>query len=454
MTATKKVVSPRGGKVFSRPRWVFGFFLVGAIVCGVVGGYYCLRVEIPEPPTVELTKLEPPAVAAIQQARAAVLQSPRSAAAWGRLGVVLGAFKFNSDARACFACAERLDSRDTRWPYLQAHTLEPNDPETIPKLQRAVDVDANPPDSVRLDLAEALLAHGRLDEAEQHCRAVLRHDSANSRTHLGLARLAFARGRLSESLASLQRAADNPFTQKAACRLLAQVHQATGDAAAASQDTQRLNQLPEDRFFPLTCFAQEIEQLVQDRTALSRAEQMANHGRLAEALTILQRLVDQYPDWGMAWLDIGQLFERGQNHAAAETALRKATRLLPGLAKPHYCLGLVLTEQGKHREAVAAFRQATELQSDFAEAHFGLSRCLQAEGDRKGAEQALRAAIRYLPTSAKARVTLGELLAQSGRPVKGLEQLRSAARLRPDDPNIRELIQQWEAKCPAAPPMP
>jgi tetratricopeptide (TPR) repeat protein len=430
---------------------VFGILLAVATLGAVVGGYYWLRVEIPEPPTVELVKLEPPAVAAIQQARAAVLQSPRSAAAWGRLGIVLAAFKFLSDARTCFACAERLDPRDFRWPYLQAQAAELNDPETIPKLQRAVDVDPNPPDGVRLDLAEALLAHGRLDEAEQHCRAVLRHDSANPRAHLGLARLAFARGRLSESLASLQGAADSPFTQKAACLLLAQVHQAKGDAEAAAQDTQRLSQLPEDRPFPLPYFAQEMEQLRQDRTALSRAEQMANQGRLAEALAILQRLVSQYPDWGMAWLEIGQLLVRGQNYAAAEAALRKAARLLPSLAKPHYYLGVALTEQGKHQEAAAAFRQATELQPDYAEAHFGLSRCLQALDDRNGAEQALRAAIRYLPSSAQARAALGELLAQSGRPAEGLEQLRSAARLRPNDQHIHKLIQQWEAQCPAAP---
>jgi tetratricopeptide (TPR) repeat protein len=275
---------------------------------------------------------------------------------------------------------------------------------------------------------------------------VLRHDSANPRAHLGLARLAFARGRLDESLASLQHAADSPFTQKTACRLLAQVHQAAGDAAAASQDTQRLSQLPEDRPFLLPCFAEEIEQLRQDRTAYYRAEEMANQGRRAEALAILQRLVSQYPDWGMAWLDIGRLLEWEKNYAAAEAALRKAAHLLPSLAKPYYHLGVALTDQGKHQEAAAAFRQATELQPGYAEAYFVLSRCLQALDDRNGAEQALRAAVRYSPSSALARVALGELLAQSGRPADGLEQLRSAARLRPNDEHIHKLIQQWEKK--------
>lgn len=448
MSASRKEVSQGGKTVSGRARWVFGILLAAAILGGVLGGYYYYgsRVEMPEPPTVELTKLEPPALAAIQKARAAVLQSPRSAAAWGRLGVVLSAFKFLPAARTCFACAERLDPHDPRWPYFQAQAAALNDPETIPKLQRALDVDPNPPDCARLDLAEALLAHGRLDEAEQHLRAVLRHDSAGPRAHLGLARLAFARGRLSESLTSLHHATDSPYTQKAACLLLAQVHEAAGDAAAAAEDTQRLSQLPEDRSVPLPYFAQEIEQLREDRTALTRAEEMANQGQRVEALAILQQLVSQYPDWGMAWLDIGQLLGQGKNYAAAETALRTAARLVPSLAKPHHYLGVALAGEGKHQEAVAAFRQATELQPDYAEAHFGLGRSLQALGDRNGAEQALRAAIRYLPSSALARVALGELLAQSGRPAEGLEQLRSAARLRPNDEKIHKLIQQWEKK--------
>jgi tetratricopeptide (TPR) repeat protein len=412
----------------------------------VVGGYYWLRVEVPEPPAVELTKLEPYAVVAIQAARSVVLQSPRSAAAWGTLGVVFAAFQFPTEARACFACAERLDSRDPRWPYLQAQTYALNDPEAIPTLQRAVDLDPQPPDSVRLHLAEALLAQGRLDEAEQHFRAALRHDAANPRTHLGLARLAFARGRFAESLASLQHAAASPFTQKAASLLLAQVHQAAGDATAAAQDTQRLSQLPDDRPFPPPYFARETEQLLEDRTALSQAQQLARQGQLKEALAILQRLARKYPDWGTAWLDIGQLLAMGQNYAAAEPALRKAARLVPSLAKPHFFLGVALGEQGKQKEAAAAFRQATELQPDYAEAHFGLSGCLQALGDRDGAEQALRAAIRYLPSYVQARAALGELLAQSGRPAEGLEQLRSAARLRPGDEHIHKLIQQWEKK--------
>src|SRR5262245_42897010 len=82
--------------------------LVAALLALGVGGYYWLRVEAAQPPTVDLTEVERPAVKEIEEARAAVSRSPRSATAWGWLGVVLLAHNF-PEATDCFAVAERLD---------------------------------------------------------------------------------------------------------------------------------------------------------------------------------------------------------------------------------------------------------------------------------------------------------------------------------------------------------
>jgi tetratricopeptide (TPR) repeat protein len=423
-----------------------GVLLTGAIAVVAVGRTYWWGQEQLDPPSIELADAIPPTVKAIREASAGVRRSPHTADAWGRLGVVLLAFDYHPEATVCFANAERLAPRDPRWPYLQVCWRGPNDPEAIPKLRRAVDLTPDPPEGVRLQLAQALWAQGRLEEAESHFRVVLAGDPANPRAHLGLGRLTFSRGHFSESLAFLRRAAVSPLTRKTACQLLAQVHQASGDAAAAAREVERAEQLPADVRFPLPYVAQEIERITDDKTALSRAEQLASRGRPEEALAILDRLAVKYPDWGPAWLHRGQLLLQTNRHAAAESALRNAARLVPRSPKPYFYLGAALAEQGRHREAVAAFDRATELQPTYAEAHYGLGRSLRASGDRAGAIQSLRAAVRYLPGYVQARLALGELLADDGRAAEALNELRCADRLRPKDPGVTKLIQQLEAK--------
>src|SRR5438270_5558930 len=116
----------------------------------------------PAPPDVDLAGVDPAIVQAIDAARAEVRAAPRSAATWGRLGMVLRAHDFAAEANACFAQAERLDASDPRWPYLHGLTVALTDRDAaIPLLQRAADRSPFNP-TPRLRLAEVLLQQGRL----------------------------------------------------------------------------------------------------------------------------------------------------------------------------------------------------------------------------------------------------------------------------------------------------
>src|SRR5438105_5816777 len=72
-------------------------------------------VEPPLPPNVQ----DPEVLAVIDKARREVRSSPRSAAAWGKLGSVLLAHLCTREADQCFAEAARLDPGDARWSYLR-----------------------------------------------------------------------------------------------------------------------------------------------------------------------------------------------------------------------------------------------------------------------------------------------------------------------------------------------
>src|SRR5438309_11022936 len=64
-------------------------------------GLAWFRTLAPELPDIPLGGKDPAIVHAVEKARAAVLQSPRSAAAWGQLGMTLAAHDFTAEADIC-----------------------------------------------------------------------------------------------------------------------------------------------------------------------------------------------------------------------------------------------------------------------------------------------------------------------------------------------------------------
>src|SRR5207249_1129375 len=101
-------------------------------------------VAVIAPPVLELGGVDTAVARAIEAARAAVQQSPRSAQSWGQLGKVLLAHGFYQPANTCLSQAERLHPTDARWPYLQGIALayaDPPDPlAAIQRYQRAVEL--------------------------------------------------------------------------------------------------------------------------------------------------------------------------------------------------------------------------------------------------------------------------------------------------------------------------
>src|SRR5262249_35181987 len=96
-----KKASGQGGRPMSatpatspRRRWRGALLFVPLPLCLLVWcGWQWWRG--PPPPAVERSGLDPAAAKAVDEATAAVERSPRSAAAWGHLGMVLQAHDFN-----------------------------------------------------------------------------------------------------------------------------------------------------------------------------------------------------------------------------------------------------------------------------------------------------------------------------------------------------------------------
>jgi tetratricopeptide (TPR) repeat protein len=324
--------------------------------------------------------------------------------------MVLAAHDFSAEANVCFAEAERLEPSQPRWPYYQAVALSQGDPEaSIPKFERAVRLCDDAVDTPRLRLAELLLIQGRLDEAADQFRHILKRQATHGKAHLGLARVAYHQGDLETCLDHLDHARIDARIQKAAVLFLAEVQQRRGDANAAEEARRQGTAMPDDPTWP-DPFVEEVSQLRTGRqAALERADKRLRQGRIWEAVGLLRETARDYPDSDWAWYLLGKGLNLQQDWAGAEQALRQAARLTPEAAEIQFQYGVALFQMGNLPAATACFHKAIRLKPNYDVAYHNLGQCLQRQGDRAGAIEAFRAAVRCNPNLVEAHKALAEL---------------------------------------------
>ena len=422
-------------------------FLLVAIASVAAGLGWTLRPKPPAPPVVELKGIDPAVRKAVDGARAAVLDSPRSAAAWGRLGMVLLGHGLSVvAANTCFAQAEQLDHQDVRWPYFQGSCLLTTDPGTaLRKLRQAADLcDRRPdqPDLPRLLVGEQLLDEGHPQEAVAEFQRVLQLHAGNARAYLGLARIAEQRGEWSQSITHLNRCLEDPHTRKAAHSLLARIDERLGDTAAAEHELRQAQQLPNDAPWP-DPFKSDILQLrVGKRVELEKADRFLHQNRFAEAVPWIQRALQNDPDEAWAWQMLGRARLGLHDLPGAERALRKAAELKPDMAEAQFYLGVALILQKDPRAAAACFQKATQLKPSYAEAHYNLGHSLEQQGDEAGAIAAFRAALSCKPDYSPAHYNLARLLLKNGRKDEALVHLRHAVEFDPTNAKAKQLLEE------------
>lgn len=411
---------------------------------------------LPPPPAVDLAGVDPAVAAAVEQARTRVQEAPRSAAAWGKLGMVLLVHDFQPQAVVSFDQAERLDRREPRWPYyLGLEALLRGDQQAArEKLEQTVALSGDELDGPRLVLADTLLGLDDLDGAERNYSLLLKKNSRHDRARLGLARAAVKRGDLRASLDLLRLVQSSPFTRRAANELLAEVFHRLDEPTKAEAARRTAAELPPDRNWPDPL----REELAAVRTGkvnrLRQAEALDREGEKAEAIALLMRTVRDYPDADDAWLALGKVLLEQKKLTSAEAAVRRAVALAPTVPEPVNELGRVLAAQGNRAEAIKCFRKALELRPNFAQAWHNLGSSLAATNDRSGAIDAYTQAVRYAPDVFESQFALALLLADKGQLAEALVHTQQAARLNPSHQPAQRLLEQLKKQQASSQPEP
>ncbi len=199
------------------------------------------------------------------------------------------------------------------------------------------------------NLASALDAAGRLDEAAGHYRESLRINPGFAKAYYGLGAVRARQGKLEEAKVRFMQAL---------------------------------------RYEPRSADA-----------LYNLGSVYADEGRLDEAAASYRKSLEINPELPEGWNGLGIVLARMERLDEATDAFRRAVALNPGYAEAHYNLGRSLSGTGRAADAATQFELVLRLNPRDAEAHYALGMILLSLGRGDEALGRLREALRLDPSS-------------------------------------------------------
>jgi tetratricopeptide (TPR) repeat protein len=380
--------------------------ITGGLVVAVAAGVWLWnRPAVPDPPAVDVSRADPAVADAVAKATAAVKADPRSAAAWGELGMVLRANDFDTDSVRAFEVAERLDPADWRWPYLQGLTLVLFEPDRgTDCLKRAADrAPADRPEA-KLRLAEVLFDAGDTDAAGR-----LAEGSNGPRAALIQSQVLARRGDWAGVVRVTEPHRSNPLCRKRMAGLRGDALQRLGDADRAAAEWGRHTEMVDDPAWPDNVVEDVLKRATGTANRVLYASGLLADGRTAKGVGELRQLIANDPNASAARLLLGRTLIQGNDPHGARGVLRELTARDPESVEGWFQYGVAAFLVGDTAAAAAAFERTAALKPDHALAHFNLGHCHKKRGDRPAARAAFEAALRCKPDHRPAVEALREL---------------------------------------------
>ena len=152
-----------------------------------------------------------------------------------------------------------------------------------------------------------------------------------------------------------------------------------------------------------------IEAIKEATELNSRAQLLDSQGKFGESVILYRRAVDLYPDFVVAWYNLGIALGRLSKNREAIDALGRAIALKPDFAAAYAARGEVHTSAGDYDDAVKDYSMAIELYPDYAQAYYKRALAWMKMERTEEARQDLEDYLFYKPHDARARRRLERL---------------------------------------------
>jgi Flp pilus assembly protein TadD len=449
------------------PRWRRHRVALGAaavlIACGTTGIWWWMKpipAQPPMPPEIEEDEVRQ----AIEQARQRVIVEPRSAAAWGHLGLVFKAHSLDDDAGLCFIEATRLDPTDPRWPYGAGLVILNSDVEqSLVWLREAARNAEKKPElrsAIRLKLAETLIQEGQLDAAVQVMGEEERDEPLSPRLALDKGLIALANNDAVAATKLFLQARASPLARKRATVQLAIVSKIRGDEAAAAAYEQEIVQWPDDPPWPDPFLHEAASLMVGHKAREQQVAQLERQHRYVDIADIYLRMIEYQPTI-TAYVGAGTNLARAGDFDRGLPLLQKAIQLDPESANTHIAYAVTLFTRAERewknapnakrakewfREVIEHARRAAELRPDNGHAYLYWGMSLQYLGDPAAAIVPLRKGVACQPANLALQQALGESLLDAREYTEARATLENARLLAPKDPRTAKVLERLNQK--------
>jgi tetratricopeptide (TPR) repeat protein len=296
---------------------------------------------------------------------------------------------------------------------------------------------ARNPDSwmARCNMAKALVAHGKMEEAVSWLQKALELSPASEEAHNNLGTTYAAMGRMENSVAEYRKAlASRPG--------YAEAHGNLGTTLA------RLGRHDEA--------VAEFETALRLRPGSNPARvnlaiAYAEGKRWEEAAALLEQAVASDPEDPGARMELGDVYMSMGRLAKAEVQFAEAVRAEPEVPEGHYNLGNAYYVQRRFEQAVGQYAEAVRLKPDFAQALINRGNALARMRRLGEALECYQKALVLQPENVRIRLNMAEVFRAMGRFDAAADQYAAVLR---SDPRSAEARRGLEAlgRSPAAGP--